>query len=394
MGEVAAGLLKAKAAANAAGFHSGDTSDPGAQLMSDPLGGAPAMQASPLSALYPNMPDFSQAGTQQAQGGLPAMDAPQMEQSAPQAPETPQAAPVDTQPYDDNNYSTPQQIASSIGQGGNDDTIGVTGDGWKPKKETGIGRIMDTLLELRGRRPIFKDRTDDANLQSAMENAQGDEKPGIDQQKLISRIRKFNPDMADKMQNQLTTQTRLQGNLDRQNDVFDMKKEEIVRDRVASMMSAVKPTDVEGMKKMRQRVIAYGNNKGYDFSQELPEDMTGFDYDSFRLGQVKMKDQLKINETGRHHEVTEGQGASRITETGRHNQATEGQAATNEGGRNDRHDDTPRARSLMTKYGPGIISKDGTRMTVQRGGKTYGYVHTGQNDGKDNWTPVGEVELK
>lgn len=387
MGEVLSALKAVKAAkAATVGSNGADTSDPGAQLMSDPLGGAPAVQPSPLSTLYPNMPDFSGQGNQQAQGGQPAMDAPQISnQSAPQV-QAPQA-PADN-PYDGNNYSTPQEIGASIGRGSDDDNVTVTGDAWKPKKESGLGRIMDTLLELRGRKPVFKDRTDDANLQSASENAQGDEKPGFDQQKLISRVRKFNPELANQLQDKLTTSTRLQDNLDRQNAVFDLKKEEIVRDRAASMMSAVKPTDTEGMAKMRERVIAYAKNKGYDFEQELPKDMTGFDYDSFRLGQIKMKDQEKLGQGDRRLDQRD----TTISNQDRHNRAMEGigqQNADTAVVNSNKHPDKGEPRVVDTKNGR--MEVRGNRGVIRTpDGKAHLFI---SNDGQ-HWVHVNTIDEK
>lgn len=385
MGEVAAALTKIRQAKAAIGSNGADTSDPGAQLMPDALG-----------SIYPNMPDFSGQGQSQAQGGgMPQMEAPQMaDQGAPQmAP--PQAPPVENA-YADTPYSDPKEIAQSIGRGSED--IPVTADGWTPNKESGIGRIMDTLLELRGRRPVFQDRTDDANLQSAMKDATKDDGPGIDQQKIINRVRKFNPDLADKMQDKFTTQQRLQSSLDKQDDVWNMKKEEMVRDRMASMMSAVKPDDKEGMSKMRDRVITYGKGKGFDLSDELPEDMNGFDYNAFRLGQIKVKDQEQLKQADRRGDQKDrslDQGDKNITLRGEsiqvtkdHNAKTEAVADRNATTAENNSDKRPdkRVRTYETKNGR-LVAQDNKGYIIGPDGNKHLFI---TNDGT-HWVHVNTV---
>lgn len=388
MGEIGAALKAVKGAqatAHAAGFGSADTSDPGAQLMSDPLG-----------SIYPQMPDFSGQGMNQAQGGMPQTTAPQMSQEAPQiAP--PQAAPIDN-PYDGQNYSNPREIAGSIGQGSNDENITVTGDAWKPKKESGVGRLMDTLLELRGRRPVFKDRTDDANLQSAMDGAQGDSKPGFDQEKLISRVRKFNPDLADKMENQFVVQQRLQGNLDRSNEVFDMKKRELVLDRTASAMQTPGlDKDPVAYQKMRDRMIAYGNKYKEDVSNDIPEQWDPDIANIVRYGRIGVKDQTKLEQGDR--KLTQGdrrldQRDTSIGNQDRHNQAMEGTsqqnadtASRNANKRPDKGEsrfvDTKNGRMVIRGNQGVIISPDGNQHSfITNDGKHWVHVNTVGPDGK------------
>lgn len=98
-------------------------------------------------------------------------------------------------PYDNN---SPAAIANSIGTP-EDRPIDIVGDSWKPHKESKLGRLMDTFLQMDGHRPVFQDRTDDRNLKDAM---QGTNK---DKQLLLDRVKKFNPDLALKMEQDMSS---------------------------------------------------------------------------------------------------------------------------------------------------------------------------------------------
>src|SRR6185369_3075561 len=168
--------------------------------------------------------------------------------------------------------------------------------------------------------------------------------------------------------------------------------------RVASMMGAANKDTWGTMRQLDQSVP---NKYGVSVDDIVPADYEPASIEYIRAGAIKPKDQERLEQSDRRLDQGErrlDQGDQRLTETNRHNTATEHQAATNEAGSDARHNSPaakPQARSLMTKYGPGVISKDGTKMIVTRGGKQYGYIHTGKTpDGRDNWTPVGEIQMK
>jgi hypothetical protein len=297
---------------------------------------------------------------------------------------------------------------------------GITGDlpqggmPWQPKKPTILGAIADAYLMSRGMKPAFSDQRDVRNIHEAMGGMTNDPREAI---RRLSQIPGHEADAMGYLDKQQDNE-RQRGNLDRQNKLYDLKLEEIVRDRIAGMAGAAN-ADTWGA--VRPRMEAYARSKGFDdIADSLPKDFNQVDVDTLRYGEMPVVKQEgfkrtdrrldqadeRIDETSRHNQVTESLTGERIDETGRHNQATEGQAAVNEGGRNARaataeggknaRHNTPRAgaakpdtKPFMTKYGPMTRSKDGTRGFIMRDGKTYGYVRVG-----DKFVPVGVVSMK
>lgn len=90
---------------------------------------------------------------------------------------TPQSAPVDN-PYVPD---TPKELAG----GDENPDITVTGDRFQPKGESVLGKIADTLLLLRGRQPVFRQRTDAANLREAMKGYDRDPDAAIRRVNLV-----------------------------------------------------------------------------------------------------------------------------------------------------------------------------------------------------------------
>jgi hypothetical protein len=322
------------------------------------MGGNPAAQtAQPLPDIYGDSANFMST----LFGGQPQTQA--------QTPAMPQSQPQD---------------------GGN-----INIDGWQPHKRTTLGTIADVLLSaLSGHVATpFAEMKRNQNMQEAMEGFTQDP------ENTIRRIARFNPKMALELQEKYTDNTRQQGTLDRQNNVFDMQKEQLVYNRVAGMMGGANEGTWD---KMRQMALAVGQQYGVDVSPYVPKKYDPDSINYMRNGAIKPLDQEKLAETHDYHgaTITTRQRGQDI----RHGDAIRGQdlshgdRVTAEAGRNARHTGPagkPTPRSLMTKYGPGIISKDGTKMMVSRGGKQYGYVHTGKTaDGQDNWTPVGEIDVK
>jgi hypothetical protein len=344
------------------------------QLFNDPL--ASLLSGMPNADLYSNMSDYA---------------SPQEPAQAPQMPDLPQAAPAQPDnaytPYDD---TSPKNIADSIAP---DNTpIDIKGDPWKAHKLSALAGIANFFLgNALGR------GNDERNLSSAMLESL-DNPGGIEANRaqIIRRIAQFKPQLAETLMEKLIDDKRQQGSLDRQNKVFDLKLEETVRDRVAGLLGTITPKMDDATKaRIIQRAKTYATGKGFsDIADSIPTDANQIDIDTIRYGEIPVAKQESLKRSDRRLD----QADVRLGETGRHNRATEAQAATNEEGRNARHENPapkPQARSLMTKYGPGVISKDGTKLLVTNGGKHYLYIHTGKNDnGSDNWTPAGEVQVK
>jgi hypothetical protein len=286
-------------------------------------------------------------------------------------------------------------------------------DNWKPHTPTLLGALADAYLMSRGGKPAFAENRDQANIQEAMQGMADNPQRAINR---MSQIRGHGGD-AWKMLNEEQDNMRQQGNLDRQNKLYDLKLEEIVRDRIAGMAGAATP---ETWGAVRQRMDTYARAKGFpDIADGLPQDYNKVDLDTIRYGEVPVARQeglertdrrldqadTRLTETGRHNQATEGLTGKRIDETGRHNQVTEGQAGeriTQSGERiteTGRHNRTveagkpakPRVENtpFMTKYGPMVRSKDGMKGFIRLHGKTYGYVRI-----NDQFVPIGEISVK
>lgn len=159
---------------------------------------APLHDASSIMAGGPSAPDMSSGGfatAQPEQTQAPVVQAPMMpaEQAPTVTPEPTAPQPVDN-PYA---ADTAKEIANGLGTSDAPQDVTVKGDSWQPKHESVLGVIGDFLMMRRGMQPIFRQRTDEANLKSAMQGFQRDPETAI------SRVRKVDPEMAYKMQQQL-----------------------------------------------------------------------------------------------------------------------------------------------------------------------------------------------
>lgn len=276
---------------------------------------------------------------------------------------------------------------------GSDPGLVITGDGWHPHKPTLLGAIADAYLMSRGGKPAFALAREQKNMQEAMAGFADDPQKAINR---LAQIRGHGDD-AWKMYNEYTDNSRQQGNLDRQNKLYDLKLEEIVRDRTAGILGTITPEmDAATKARVIQRAKSYASGKGFqDVADSIPDNADTIDIDSIRYGEIPVAKQEGLKRSDRRLD----QADERLTETERHNRTTEGQAATNEAGRNNRHNN-PVARPTaqpglpnkpyMTKYGPMVMSKDGTKGFIKwPDGTMHGYVRI-----NDKMVPIGEVKVK
>lgn len=288
------------------------------------------------------------------------------------------------------NKSYPQPPNSPPTQAMASDEKPINIDGWKPHHRTTLGFLADALLSgFAGTAATpFANKASRDNMHEAMEGFTQDP------ENTIRRIAQFDPKTALALQERYTDNSRQQGNLDRQNELFDMKKEELVYGRVASMMQGA---NKDTWPKMRELALAIGNKYGVDASTYIPTDYDPDSIEFIRNGAIKPLDQKKLQ-----------QGDARIAETADHHDALENQAAVNEGGRNNRaatkeagvqnRHDHPVARpgkaseqiiTTMTKFGPGVISPDRKRMKIYRDGQEYRYLNI-----NGTWVPQGPAPQK
>lgn len=134
-----------------------------------------------------------------AQAMTPPAQSPQTAVSAPTASNVPVNDPLAPLP------DTPQAPQAAP-------TPQAPADAWKPKDESTLGKIGDVLLMLRGGQPIFRQRTDNANMASAM--AEYRQNPNDQNLELATQRMSQIPDLAEKavsMHNQLQQNLFYQG---------------------------------------------------------------------------------------------------------------------------------------------------------------------------------------
>lgn len=293
------------------------------------------------------------------------------------------------------------QSPSPVGPAATDEQeITVSGDPWKPHKGTVLGAIADAIASYTDDGTPFADARDKRNL---MEASEGMTSHPMD---AIRRIAKVDPKKAWELLNQAQDNTRQQGSLDRQNRMLDLQNENLLFTRSAGMMRAATPTNWQAM---REQALKFGQARGMDLSPYIPEQYDPDAVSYIAAGAIPPAKQVQLEETGRHNKATESigqqnadtrsrytdaaiqQGDARIgigqqnADTGLMNAET---SAAREGKMPNKGPGTP----IQTKYGPAVISADGTTMTMYPhdevapqgyDGKGIKYIRV-----KDKWVPA------
>ena len=258
--------------------------------------------------------------------------------------------------------------------------LSVIADRWKPHKPTILGAIADAYLMSKGMKPMFSQQRKSENMENAMKGFTDDP------MRSIRRVGQFDPDSAWKMYNETVDNQRQKGSLDRQNQLFDFQKQKYVYGQLAGMMGvAAKRNDPSTWSTMREQALKYGQTFGIDASNIIPEQFDPNAIETIALGSVPVGKQMQLDETHRYHDDTtqyrrdsleerrnyHGQqvqlgarraatGEGNLSERQEHNDVTEQQGA-------DRLDKTPAkpsVRAYDTKYGRGMVNKEGTQMNI------------------------------
>jgi hypothetical protein len=250
--------------------------------------------------------------------------------------------------------------------------VQVMGDRFKPHRGTILGALADGYLIAHGGKPMFTQQREQENMQNAMKGF------ADNPMQAIRRVGTFDPDTAWKMFNQQIDNQRQQGQLDRQNRVFDGVNENIVYNRAAGMLNAATP---ENWAAMRDQAIKMGQVRGVDVSGLIPET---YDADAAKFlinGAIPPAKQQTIAETGRHHKVTEGISQQNANTAVERNEIMRTQGGTRLGisqqnadtasrnsdisaARLDLQKGQKQGRGVQTKYGPAMISQDGNSLTL------------------------------
>lgn len=365
MGTILSSVVGAKAAATIGqiakakqaydGFRGGD---PGAPQLSDPSALLPPQQQAP---------DMSSGGLQQGQAVAQNQPTPTPMQDAllgnPQQPTT-QLAQNDVQAPTDNPYvaDTPRELGGG--------PVDVVGDQWSPKKENLLGQIGDAILLMKGMKPIFRDRTDVANMESAMQGFQQDP------ERAIRRMRQVDPATAWKMQEDYT---RMQANQELANQRAEARREQggqMMGGILSSIPNDKTAPDVYGrvLPTLQKMATYYGYDPSllpdkYDPDQINAMVHQGMNaYQAQRLGQYNKAEQDLTNYRGKRL----GQMQQAVDQTGQHYQVEEGI-------QQQRADKADQQRSvLQTKYGPAEVAPDGKSLIlVGPDGLKHKYLNVG-----------------
>lgn len=159
---------------------------------------------------------------------------PGMKQSAPQgatpqAAPDPVAAPLDPQISMDQSREALAPDVQNSANGGED--IVVTGDGWKPRKQTVLGAIADAYLMSQGKGPMFANARTQRNVNEAMEGFASDPDKAM---RRLSRVPGYT-DKAWNMYNQHADNKRA----DLQAQSIAEQRKDAGRNRVAAMIGTI-----------------------------------------------------------------------------------------------------------------------------------------------------------
>lgn len=289
------------------------------------------------------------------------------------APQTPMVAPQQAAPQQpiDNPYAqdTAKEIGNSLGSNSGED-VTVTGDTFKPKKESVLGVIGDFLLMRRGMQPIFRQRTEEANMKEALKGFQRDPASAI------SRVRQIDPELAFKMQQQLQASNA--------NNALEQERRIEIQDkgvqRIGGMLGAVQNSKdpaaiyAKTLPTMRRWAETYGIDPS-----SLPDTYDADAVNGFRSGAISpyqqeslsQRDQARqdlntyrqssLNDLNEHRQNTEA-------ETNRHNLVIEAKPSGSAA--------KPVARNVFGEGGrfAGKISPDGRSAALQGDdGNWYAY---------------------
>lgn len=288
-------------------------------------------------------------------------------------------------------YTTPPIVsptdvmgASPLGSEANPDQATVTADGWRPRKPTLLGTIADAFLMSRGMKPAYAINRDARNVNEALSGYVSDPDKAM---RRLMKIRGYEDD-AIKMIEKKRDDDRASGILERQNKALDLRNEQMMFEFAANMMNAATP---ETWKPMRDLALKRAGARGIDLSPYIPETYDGMVADVTADSAVKVKDQRTLDERRENNTERRAIQRDRLEETGRHNRVQEGQAAANEAGRNARDANNPKKSNpnrKMVKTSKGWMELDKTGRFGRIGDQEWMRVEGTPGSSKTRWERV------
>jgi hypothetical protein len=207
----------------------------------------------------------------------------------PQPPQAPMGSPQGQAPQ-----AMPQQGMPQQGQ-----PITVTGqapppDTWKPHKAGILGQISDYILNTHfGKENVRRNEVE------ALQNIDKDP------MQAVHRLMQVDPAAGEALYEKVTDQKRQQGNLDRQNKVYDLTVDRMLDGDVANMMYAAMRSSnpAAAYQAARNRAIDYGSRYGKDYST-IPEQYDPTDAQTYAMGGIPAAKQMVQQETHQKNQDT------------------------------------------------------------------------------------------
>jgi hypothetical protein len=302
MGEILAGVSAIRSGRDAAVAKLGIPQTGGQQY----TGGIPQTGAVDMSQAS-GVPDFGMSGQSQVGGqqqGDSYVEAPQASAVDNSIPSGNPLDPSMAQPsaYGYNPYDTAPELQERIADDDelDDEEVTIKGDDWKPPhKENILGKVMDTLLMLRGRQPVFRPKVDAANMRDAFASHGSKDPPEM----LFNRIEKINAPVAEEMR-------RKYHQVHNRDELIKLQEESVLaqaeerkqkaRNALAPTLKAIqKSNDPEGM---AARILPEINKRAARMGLEPITDIN--DVDAWLEGSLSVDDDIDNQALEQHRSST------------------------------------------------------------------------------------------
>jgi hypothetical protein len=250
--------------------------------------------------------------------------------------------------------------------------------GWAPKKPTILGAIADAYLMSKGGKPMFSMMRNQEDMRRAMTGFTNDPKEAVRRVGMIPGMQ----EKAWEMFNQQIDNERATGTLERQNRALDMRNDGYIFSMTAGMMGAAEP---ETWGKMRELAIARAKARNVDVEHLIPKEYDPDTIEYMRYGEVKPKDQMRLEQQDRTQKWREHYQGERLeqideAEAGRNERAEVSEAGKNARSNKPNTQRGPNPKSLAGRAfrGPnGTLveyNKDGTGIkATHKSGKVFYY---------------------
>lgn len=291
----------------------------------------------------------------------------------------------------DPTQQVPTQVQQAPSQAQAQDT-----PSWEPTQITPHQAYIDRVLMKLGRHPVYQPLAAQQDLAKVMPGFQSDPMGTINKIAMIPGM----ADTAAKLYQDVRTDNRLQG----QADISQAAKKDLIMSRIGGMIgSATNQATLDQARTMAGNYIqnVWGMNPD-QFLGNVPDTYDKAQINAWREGLLTPEQQTQEKEAGTREQIAADYHSGMVqaaqeradaakTNAGAHEQAVQynhQDKQTQQTGVQNRFDEkNPNlgGTTIMTKFGPGTLSKDGNKLIVPRNGTNTYWVKT--NNGK-NWQRV------